>query len=186
MSEEDQEGKEEGGEVKKKKGKLILIIVPLVIVLLGGGGFFAYKTFLGPKGDEEDAGTEQGHSGKKVHGTKKGHGSKKGGEGEGGADGPAFFSLTPFVVNLQDNIGTRYLKISLKFEIEDDAAEPEIKGQLPRIRDSLIILLSSKNYAEIGTVEGKYRLREEIVKRVNRFFDEPLVRGVYFTDFVIQ
>ncbi len=186
MAEEAQENKEEGGEVKKKKGKLIIIIIPLVVILLGGGGFFAYKTFLAPKAgaDEAQAGQQGAHSGKKKHGEKKGHGGE-GGEG-GGSEGPAFFSLTPFVVNLQDNIGTRYLKLTLKFELEDQSAEPEIKGQLPKIRDALIILLSSKNYAEIGTVEGKYRLREEIIKRVNRFLEDTPVRGVYFTDFVIQ
>jgi flagellar FliL protein len=188
MADEEQDSKEEGTEGKKKKSKLILIVIPLVVVLLGGGGFFAYKTFLAPKAGADEAGAEGGHAQKEGHGDKKGHGEKKGeGEGEGGeSEGPAFFSLTPFVVNLQDNIGTRYLKISLKFELDEPDAEPELKGQLPKIRDALIILLSSKNYAEIGTVEGKYRLREEIIKRVNRFFEDTPVRGVYFTDFVIQ
>jgi len=188
MAEDEQDDKEEEGGGKKKKGKLILILIPLVVILLGGGGFFAYKTFLAPgAGDESAAG--EGHSSGKSHGEKEGgHGEKKGhGEGEGAeSEGPAFFSLTPFVVNLQDNIGTRYLKMSLKFELDEPGAETEVKGQLPKIRDALIILLSSKNYAEIGSVEGKYRLREEIVKRVNRFFEDAPVRGVYFTDFVIQ
>ena len=191
MADEEEESMEEGaegGKKKKKKGKIVLII-PVVVLLLGGGGFFGYRTFLAPHPGSASAAEDGGHgkSSEKKHGKKKGHGGEKGGEGGGAeSEGPAFFSLSPFVVNLQDNIGTRYLKLTLKFELEDPSAESEVKAQLPKIRDALIILLSSKNYAEIGSVEGKYRLREEIVKRVNRFLEDAPVRGVYFTDFVIQ
>ncbi|MFQ5479827.1 MAG: flagellar basal body-associated protein FliL [Thermodesulfobacteriota bacterium] len=192
MSDEKEESKEEGKETKKKKSKLILIIIPLAVILLGGGGFFAYKTFLAsPDTGDEQATSEDGGHGK--HGEKK-HGKKKhakksehGGHGEEAAgEGPAFFNLAPFVVNLQDNIGTRYLKLTVKLELADSEVETELKGQLPKVRDALIILLSSKNYSEIGTVEGKYRLRDEIVKRINRLLRETSVKGAYFTDFVIQ
>jgi len=181
MADEEEQSKDEGNETKKKKSKLILIIIPLVVILLGGGGFFAYKTFLSPAGaDEGVSGEAHGKHGK--HAKKTGHGESGGEQTEG----PAFFNLSPFVVNLQDNIGTRYLKLTMKLELEDQSSEQEIKAQLPRVRDALIILLSSKNYAEIGTVEGKYRLRDEIVKRVNRFLKDTPVQGAYFTDFVIQ
>lgn len=178
MADETEHSKESSEEGVKKKSKLILIIIPLVLIILGGGGFFAYKTFLtSGGGGEESAGKAHGKESKR----------EKGGGGEGEqSEGPTFFSLSPFVVNLQDNIGTRYLKLTLKLELDDPSIEEEIKVQLPKIRDALIILLSSKNYAEIGSVEGKYRLRDEIVKRVNRFLKETPVRGVYFTDFVIQ
>jgi len=187
MADAAEESKDGQGEVKKKKSKLILIIIPLVIILLGGGGFFAYKTFLAPSGDDANNAGEDGakhvkNSKHSKHGEKSGHGKSEGEQG----DGPAFFNLTPFVVNLQDNIGTRYLKLTLKLELADSGAEEEIKAQLPKIKDALIILLSSKNYAEIGSVEGKYRLRDEILKRVNRFLEDEPVLGVYFTDFVIQ
>ncbi|MFQ5427403.1 MAG: flagellar basal body-associated protein FliL [Thermodesulfobacteriota bacterium] len=192
MADEKEESTEGGKETKKKKGKLILIIIPLVVILLGGGGFFAYKTFLAPSGgdDEHAASEDDGHGkhGAKKHAKKKskhkgGHG---GGDEESSGEGPEFFNLAPFVVNLQDNIGTRYLKLTVKLELAEPGTDGELKGQLPRIRDALIILLSSKNYSEIGTVEGKYRLRDEIVKRINRILKEASVRGAYFTDFVIQ
>jgi len=187
MADAAEESKDGKGEVKKKKSKLILIIIPLVVILLGGGGFFAYKTFMAPAGDDannasEDGGKHLKKSKHSKHGGKSGHGKSEGEQG----DGPAFFNLSPFVVNLQDNIGTRYLKLTLKLELENSGVEEEIKAQLPKIKDALIILLSSKNYAEIGSVEGKYRLRDEILKRVNRFLEGEPVLGVYFTDFVIQ
>jgi len=185
MADDEEKSKEGADEPKKKKSKLILIIIPVVVIILGGGGFFAYKTFLAPAGGDEESQAET--HGQQAKHTKKGeHGKKsKHGEAEQG-EGPTFFSLAPFVVNLQDNIGTRYLKLTLKLELEGPETEQEIKALLPKVRDALIILLSSKNYAEIGTVEGKYRLRDEIVKRVNRFLEDEPVQGVYFTDFVIQ
>ncbi len=188
MADEKDESKEGGKEKKKKKSKLILIIIPLAVILLGGGGFFAYKTFLSsPAGDEEAVSEDGGNAkqGEKKHSKKSKHG-EHGGEGESSGEGPLFFNLAPFVVNLQDNIGTRYLKLTMQLELEDSEAETELKAQLPRIRDALIILLSSKNYSEIGVVEGKYRLRDEIVKRVNRLLKDSSIKGAYFTDFVIQ
>jgi len=187
MADAAEESKDGKGEVEKKKSKLILIIIPLVLILLGGGGFFAYKTFMAPSGDDannasEDGGKHLKKSKHSKHGGKSGHGKSEGEQ----SDEPAFFNLSPFVVNLQDNIGTRYLKLTLKLELEDSGFEEGIKAQLPKIKDALIILLSSKNYAEIGSVEGKYRLRDEILKRVNRFLEGEPVLGVYFTDFVIQ
>jgi flagellar FliL protein len=48
------------------------------------------------------------------------------------------------------------------------------------------VLLSSKSYAEIGSVEGKYQLRDEIVQRINQFIGGDGVKTAYFTEFVIQ
>ncbi|MEK7773663.1 MAG: flagellar basal body-associated FliL family protein, partial [Deltaproteobacteria bacterium] len=93
-------------------------------------------------------------------------------------------ALDPFIVNLQDNSGTRYLKLTLSFEL--DGGPDEIAAQTVKVRDSLIVLLSSKSYADIGTVEGKYQMRDEIVVRVNQFLTKTKVKSVYFSDFVIQ
>ncbi len=98
----------------------------------------------------------------------------------------SFYSLDPFIVNLQDNVGTRYLKLTVQLELDSPSLQAEIESHLPKIRDAVIILLSSKSYADIGTVEGKYRLRDEIVQRVNKFLSGGRVKTAYFTDFVIQ
>lgn len=93
--------------------------------------------------------------------------------------------LDPFIVNLFDERGVRYLKVRLDIELWD-ATEEEIAKKTPKIRDSLIVLLSSKKYEEIGSLEGKARLREEILFRLNRILGEGKAKEVYFTDFVVQ
>jgi len=95
------------------------------------------------------------------------------------------FSLEPFIVNLFDEKGVRYLKVRLDVEVYDSTKE-EMEKKNAKIRDSLIVLLSSKKYEEIGSLEGKARLREEILFRLNRILGEGKAREVYFTDFVVQ
>lgn len=95
------------------------------------------------------------------------------------------YKLDPFIVNLFDDRGVRYLKVRLDIELWD-LTEEEMEKKTPKIRDSLIVLLSSKKYEEIGSLEGKARLREEILFRLNRILGEGKAKEVYFTDFVVQ
>lgn len=95
------------------------------------------------------------------------------------------YKLDPFIVNLFDDRGVRYLKVRLDIELWD-LTEEDMEKKTPKIRDSLIVLLSSKKYEEIGSLEGKARLREEILFRLNRILGEGKAKEVYFTDFVVQ
>ncbi len=100
-------------------------------------------------------------------------------------DDTLLYELDPFIVNLFDEHGIRYLKVRLDIEVED-YTEQQLEKKVPKIRDSLIVLLSSKKYEEIGSLEGKARLREEILYRLNRILGEGRAKEVYFTDFVVQ
>jgi len=98
---------------------------------------------------------------------------------------PFLYSLDPFIVNLFDPKSVRYLKVTLQLELAGITKE-EVDTQAPKIRDSLIILISSKKMEEVASMEGKLRLREEILFRINRILGEGKTREVYFTDFVVQ
>ncbi len=93
-------------------------------------------------------------------------------------------ALPAFVVNLADPNARRYLKIVLDVEM---TGNPElIEANMAKIRDSLLLLLSSKTSQELATLEGKIMLRKEIVDRLNQALGQSKVARVYFTDFVIQ
>ena len=162
------EKKEEGHPAPKKGKGLIIGIVAVVVIGLGAGGYL----FMNGKSSEGAAG---GH----------GEASSHGGEGEAGAKGN-IFALEPFIVNLQDNSGTRYLKLTVNLELPPGSSLSELTTQSTKIRDSLIILLSSKSYSDIGSVEGKYQMRDEIIARVNQYLTNTKVKTAYFTEFVIQ
>lgn len=178
MSAENDKDKKEETQAPPKKGKGMLIgIIAVVLIGLGAGGFFFFKGKSKANANPEGEGAVQEAS---DHG-----GGGHGGEAEKGA-ASAVVNLEPFIVNLQDNSGTRYLKLTINLELEPNGTVTELQSQTAQIRDSLIILLSSKGYADIGTVEGKYQMRDEIVARVNQFLRKSKVKTAYFTEFVIQ
>jgi flagellar FliL protein len=152
---------EEGQEPKKKKGKnLILIIVIAVAVLAGGIGAFLFFTKSG------------GDKAQKKEETK--------------AEEGVTFALEPFVVNLSDPTGTRFLKVSLQLELAGPAVMEKAKAKTPQIRDAIITLLTSKTSDALISPEGKLQLKDEINIRINQVLGENSVKNVYLTDFVMQ
>lgn len=143
-----------------KKKIMIVSLAAGVLVLLGGALAWKFALHKPPQAGEAPA--------------------------EQHAEAPPFlYSLDPFIVNLFDPKSVRYLKVTLQLELAGILKE-EVDAQVPKIRDSLIILISSKKLEEVASMEGKLRLREEILFRINRILGEGKTREIYFTDFVVQ
>ncbi|MBI5345213.1 MAG: flagellar basal body-associated FliL family protein [Deltaproteobacteria bacterium] len=173
--EKEKEKEEAAHPPKKGKGLLIAIIAAVVLAGAGAAGLILFKGKAPTGGGQEKDAPASKHAGAPE---KEGRGGKE--------EAGSVFKLEPFIVNLQDNSGTRYLKLTLNLELSSPDMQSELAAQNSKVRDSLIILLSSKNYSDIGTVEGKYQLRDEIVARVNQFITRGKVKTAYFTEFVIQ
>ena len=136
------EGEGEGGGKKKRKGLLIAIVAAVVLLLAGGGG--AVWVFLS-KGDGEQ--TALADKPRPKH-------------------PPWFVTLEPFVVNLAGEV-QHYLQVGIDLKVSEAVIEDQIKAHLPEIRNGVLLLLSSKNAEELGTLEGKNLLRREIRAAVN-------------------
>lgn len=98
----------------------------------------------------------------------------------------ALWPMEPFIVNLLDNQGERYLKIVMQIELSDQAALAELEQLKPKLRDNILDLLTAKTYAELMEPGGKQRLRDEIAMRLNSYLTKAKIMKIYFTDFVIQ
>jgi len=96
------------------------------------------------------------------------------------------FPLNSFIVNLAGENGKRYLKIKMDLEIQKEELNDSIRQRIPQIRDSIMMILTSKRYEDVKDTEGKIALRQDIQNQVNSFFKEPCVSNIFFTDFVIQ
>jgi len=96
------------------------------------------------------------------------------------------YPMEPFIINLQDNQGERYLKLIMQLEISDPLGVKELDMLKPRMRDNILDLLSAKTYKELMDVGGKQRLREEILMRLNSIVTTAKITKVYFTEFVVQ
>jgi flagellar FliL protein len=156
--------------------KMVIILLAGMLILGLGGAFIMFKVMSG------------GHSGEEIKAetaSDKGH-ADSGKGGHGGASPGAIAELDPFIVNLADSPEIRYLKVSVKLEVDGADTVEEIKNRTPQIRDSILVLLTSKDSASIRTPQGKGQLREELTQRVNGILPRRSVKSAYFTDFVIQ
>src|SRR5439155_23781030 len=95
-------------------------------------------------------------------------------------------ALGPFIANLADEDGKRYLKATGQVEFLEGKVPPEVNARLPQIRDLLLTLFTSKLFAEIRTPQGKALLRDEIINRLNRVLRHDVVKAIYFTEFIVQ
>lgn len=98
----------------------------------------------------------------------------------------SIWPMDPFVVNIAETNGERYLKIVIQLELSDIGIGPELEQLKPRIRDSVLDLLTPKTYKDLMDLAGKQRLREDIAGRINNILPRGKVTKVYFTDFVVQ
>ena len=96
------------------------------------------------------------------------------------------FSLETFIVNLADEDGKRYLRITMDLELSQKKLVDTMKQRLPQIRDSILMILPTKRFDDIRTVEGKTLLRSEILAKLNSLLGLEGVANIYFTEFVIQ
>jgi flagellar FliL protein len=94
--------------------------------------------------------------------------------------------LDTFIVNLADEGGARYLRVTMNLELKDEDAVGLVEERLPLVRNGVLMLVPAKKYADISTVEGKDVLREELVAKLNSFLKPDSVTNIYFTEFVIQ
>ena len=171
MAEEadEEEGEEQEEEKKGLPIKLILIVVG--VLALAGGGYFAYTNFFQEEPVEEL---------KKEEGT----------DGENAEELPpglgVMFTMDPFVVNLAGSEGKRFLKVTATLELSSPEVNPEFEENLQKITDSILVLLSSKSFEDVYSVQGKFKLKDEITTRVNRFLVVGHVKDAYFTEFIVQ
>ena len=147
---------------KGKKSVLKWILVLFVIVILGAAGFAGWKYY-----------ETQLSGSKKV-------------AAEPIVPKPGLWPIESQIVNLMDNNGERYLKVTIQIEVSSQDCLLELDLLKPKILDGILGLLSSKNYNDIAGFEGKQRLKDEIAVRLNGFLTKGQVRRVYFTEFLIQ
>ena len=158
-------------EEPKKSKKWLIIFLGLIVLVGGGIGaviFFApglipdSLKFGGSKGETQE---EKKPAAKKL----QGH----------------IYSMDPFIVNLADANPSRYLKIKLSLESKEPKANEEYDKRLPQLRDTVLTILSSKTFKEVSDSEGKVKLREEIISRVNERLGSFQVKNVRSTVWII-
>jgi flagellar FliL protein len=160
----------EASEKKSSRRPAAIIGIAVILLLLAGGGFAGW-TLLKSREPAEPASS---------------------GELSGPAANldavPLTYTLNTYIVNLMGNSGmsNRYLKVGVLLGIADASYIPVVEKFKPMLDDAALILLSSKTYNDLATVEGKIVLKQEFISRVNQILGADVVNKVYFSEFVVQ
>ncbi len=183
-----EEAVEEQPKGKGKKKLIILLASIFLIVLLGGVGAFVVMK----KKNAEDAGDEEVVEETETPAKK----TKTKNEGP-----PVFSSLEAITVNLlPDESGQdRYLQTQITLELEDPHAEADVKTNMPKIKNNLTLLLSSKKPTELIKKEDKEKLSLEITESINLIINPPKkdkkgkqilpegpIKSALFISFIVQ
>jgi flagellar FliL protein len=154
----------------------LVVIIGLAALLIGLGGTIAFFKLGGNhKSDAKTVAADEGHGEAAAKTTESAKAAPVG-----------MYDLDSFIVNLADAPEVRYLKLTVKLELERADASADLATRLPQVRDAVLILLSSKESAGLRTTQGKFQLRDEITQRVNNALPRSGVKTVYFTEFVVQ
>lgn len=150
---------------KGGKGKLIAIVV--IAVLLAGGGTAAW--LLLRKAPDAQAAEAAKAAARKL---------------------PVFVDLDSFTVNLRDPDSDRFMQVKLVATVKDNAVGEQVKTLMPAVRNEILLLLGSKQSAEVASREGKEKLAREIVVAANKALEGTpaagAVEAVSFTHIIIQ
>jgi flagellar FliL protein len=182
------------GEAKPKKklsGKnLILFIVLPAILVLGAGGGAAFMLLSKPAG-EQHAEAEAG-----------GHGKAKGGHGEEAeaepipgpngttisyGEGVVYVGLPDLLVNITAADGRpAYLKLKLTLEAPDQEAVDALTPEIPRVSDQFNAFLREMRTDDLSGSAGAYRLRLELLRRVNLVVAPSQINAVLIEEMLVQ
>lgn len=160
---EGEEGEEQAGGGKKK---LIIIAALALVLLLGGGGAAYFFLFSGSDSEvmepEADPNVEP--------------------------ESKAFFyDLPEMTVNLNSkNRRAQYLRIKVSLELASEEQSQKIEPFMPRVLDAFQVYLRELRASDLEGSAGLFRLKRELLKRINDAIYPVKVNDILFKEILIQ
>lgn len=183
--------------------KLLPFVLALVLGLVAGGASGAFV--VGPalaagiapggkatashakaddhaaeEGDEEPA--DEDAEGEKEEG-EEGEGDQA--EGEKGAEA-AVHTLDNLVLNPAQSDGSRFLLVTVTFELKNAAVLDKMKARDAELRDAVLVTLGAKSVEQLADMTQREALKAELKSIIAKLFAKGAVKRIYFPQFVIQ
>jgi flagellar FliL protein len=157
------------GEQKEKgklKGKRLLIIIIGIVVLLSIPGVLYFTGVIGGKKKVEPK-----NEIKKTEAIPQ----------------DIFLDLDEFLVNLdRGDRQPSFLKMSVTLQLANQEAVQQINAKLPLIRDGFQVYLRELRADDLQGSGGIYRLREELLLRINKVMYPTKVNDILFKEILVQ
>lgn len=151
----------EGGAAPRKGvPKPVLILgAALIAVLLGGAGLYLFLSGSGASSDDR-----------------------------GAVSAPTFiFNLPPMITNLSKEAdGDSFLKLTIALEVANEEMMVEIQPRLAKVIDAFQVYLRELRKSDLEGSAGIYRLKEELLRRVNVAIYPSRVESVLFKEILVQ
>ena len=157
------------------KGKLKLIIFVVLGLLLAVGVSVGATIYLMSHGEAEAPAKDE-----------------SGGETAPKRQAAIYEVLAPaFIVNFANAGGRqRYMQVSVAMMSRDQAALDALKEHMPLLRNQLVMLFSSQDFATLATPVGQEMLRQQATASVQALAQKEIgklaIEQVLFTNFVLQ
>lgn len=157
-----------------KNKKVLMFGLPALILALGGAG--AAILFLGGGGEAEHsvALEEETHDQTEAI-------------AQASAHVPHFYEMPELLVNINSSSGeATFLKIKLNIEVSDEALMPILDQNMPRVIDRYQGFLRELRPEDISGSAGYYRLKLELLRRVNLAIAPAQADAVNIDQLLIQ
>lgn len=184
---ENAEGVEGEAPAKKKMSgkKLVLFFILPAVLVLGGGGAAAYLLLFNGGHPEQHADAEHGKEKADEHA----------GESTPGPNGTTitqgenvvFVTMPEMLVNIGGPDGrAAFLKLKVTIEAPNSETVTTLTSQLPRVTDEFNGFLRELRTDDLAGSAGAYRLRLELLRRVNLAIAPAQVNAVLIEEMMVQ
>ena len=182
MAEEESTEEEQPKEKKSNMLMIIIIVVLILIILIGA----TVGILLMGGDDEAEVSSPPPAQEKTVSKSKRSSSNSNYEDSRQLSDIGILYPLDTFTVNLKSDAGRRYLKVTMSLELEGEELSLELDAKSPVLRDRIIRILTSKTLEEISSKKGKQKVSQQIMDTLNAMISDGTIKGIYFTEFVIQ
>lgn len=165
---------------KKSKKLLVIILAGILVIVLIVGGIGAFLIMRNRTAQVDETGEMASEQ------------APKNGEKAAPGANPVYVALDAFTVNLTPENGDQFLQLVIAAEVRDASVGDQLKVFTPKLRNNVMLLLSSKKASVLLTTEGKVGLANEIRDLMNEVLgakgkgSEGPIKEVLFTSFIIQ
>ena len=186
MAEEENAEQDETQVVEKKSNMLIIIIIIVVVLIIIIGAVVGVLLM----DDDEEKSVSSAPQAKEQSASKNSSSRRSSSstydDSRQLSEIGILYPLDTFTVNLKSDAGRRYLKVTMSLELEGEELSLELDAKSPVLRDRIIRILTSKTLEEISSKKGKQKVSTQVMDTLNAMISDGQIRGIYFTEFVIQ